>query len=634
MKLSISKLLIRNFRSLGDNKGEEVIHEVDLLKRGPVLICGMNGAGKTSVIEAIIWCLFGKMSDNQNPGDNIINWDAGRNCMVTLVTSDGYEICRTRKYEGYSDLLIKHNGQEIEDGDSTNANAQVALNNLFDLDFNSFVSSLFFGQASGSFLTLSDTKKKLVIEDLFGLSKLTYYAKIAKERINKCSELHTDIKTKISDIDVNMSSIENEINRYQSLSSEFEVQRKESITNQSEEINKLKENQEELIEINKLESSWGTINKGNEKIKQFETQKDDLNSQLNIIVDNIVSLTKKKMETDSNIKSTQKDINQLQEKIKKLEEKQGTVCPTCEQNITKTHINKKIKKIEKENNEESKQLKTKISEYNNSAAQYKSLLESQEEQRDFIQAKTVKIIKTIKILSQSIEKAKKDKMTITEAIKHNALISNTNREINKCEKLIKEEKEKKNNYNELIKESREKIENKEEEKQEFQERCESLAEEATHLTYIYRAHSDKKNLRSFLISGSIPILNNRLSYYFNELNIQSDIRFNQMLQIKSNKWPYSLHSGGEKKRVDLALMCALYDTFTSIYGQKCNILVLDELDKEFDKDGVDEYIRLVIDDLSSRIDTILVISHKDEIQYAFPTQIKLTKENDMSYLEQ
>ena len=195
----------------------------------------------------------------------------------------------------------------------------------------------------------------------------------------------------------------------------------------------------------------------------WETQKDDSSIQLSVIVDDIVSLTKKKIETDSDIKPAQKDIDQLQEKIEKLEEKQGTVCPTCEQNITKTHINKKIKIIKKENAEESKQLKINISEYNSSSAQCKSWLRSKEEQRDSMQAKIAKIIKIIKILSQSIEKAKKDKMTITEATKHNALISNTNREIGKCEKLIKEEKEKKNNYDGLIKESRKKIENKEEE---------------------------------------------------------------------------------------------------------------------------------------------------------------------------
>jgi DNA repair exonuclease SbcCD ATPase subunit len=629
MKLIINKLFIKNFRSIGDS-----IEEIDLLKRGAVLICGMNGAGKTSIIEAIVWCLFGKLSDGESPGDNIINWDTGRNCMVKIATANGYEIIRTRKYEGYSDLLITKDGNPIEDGDSTNANAQSSLNNLFGLDFNSFISSLFFGQASGSFLTLSDSKKKLVIENLFGLSKLTYYANVAKERINKCDELHTSLKTKISDIEVSIKSAEEEIDKYRSLSKDFEEQRERTVREQQEEIVRLKENREELIDVETLKSSWEIIIKGNEKIDQLSNKKEELNSKLEEIINNSVLITRKKAEIEGNLKSSQRNIDQLQKRIKDWEQKKGTICPTCEQNVTKTFIDKKIKNVEKENSEEKKQLEKEIKEKNETLKNLNEQSNKLKEEKEETQNKINLITENIKKLRKSIDKAKEGKMTLVEAKKHNEIINGTDREIKKCEKLIKEQNNKINNYENLIKESEEKIEKFNKKIEEFKNRCEEIAKEATHLTYLYRAHSDKKNLRSFLISGSIPILNNRLSYYFNELNIQSDIRFNQSLQIKSNKWPYNLHSGGEKKRVDLALMCALYDTFTSIYGQKCNILVLDELDKEFDKNGVDEYVRLVIDDLSNRIDTILVISHKDEITYAFPTQIKVKKENDMSLLEQ
>lgn len=629
MKLIISDLYIRNFRSIGDDGVN-----IDLLKRGAVLICGMNGAGKTSIIEAIVWCLFGKLSDSQNPGDNIINWESGKNCVVKMTTVGGYEICRTRKFEGYSDLIITKDGNPIEDGDSTNANAQATLNNLFDLDFNSFISSLFFGQASGSFLTLSDSKKKLVIENLFGLTKLTYYAKVAKERINKCDELHTTLKTKISDIEVSIASTEEEISKYRSLSEEFESQRSRTIKEQEEEIDRLVESQQELVDVESLEKSWDLIDKGNKKIKNLKEKKEELNSELKTVVDNIVSLIKEKADFDSDLKSNHRLIDQLKKKVEKWEEKKGTICPTCEQTVTKTFVNKKIKAVEKENEEEIKKLEEETNRCSEEISKITNKSSALNSKKEEIQEQINKISENIKKLSRSIEKAEIGKMTITEAKKHNKIVSNTDREIGKCKKLIEEEQNKANNYDDLIKGSEDNIDNYKEEKKKLQERCEKIAEEASHLTYIYKAHSDKKNLRSFLISGSIPILNNRLSYYFNELNIYSDIRFNQSLQIKSSRWPYSLHSGGEKKRVDLALMCALYDTFTSIYGQKCNILVLDELDKEFDKDGVEEYIRLIIDDLSNRIDTILVISHKDEINYAFPTQIKVKKENELSSLEQ
>jgi len=360
MKLTIEKILIRNFRSLGDHGDQEVIHEIDLLKRGAVLICGMNGAGKTSIIEAIVWCLFGKLSDNQNAGDNIINWEAGSNCKVSIVTADGYEIIRTRKYEGHSDLLITKDGNPIEDGDSTNANAQIALNNLFDLDFNSFIASLFFGQASGSFLTLSDSKKKLVIENLFGLSKLTCYAKIAKERINKCDELHTSIKEKISDIEASIKSTEKEIIRYRSLSEDFEGQRKDSVGEQQKEIKELTESRQEIVDVEAIKTSWDVINKGNDRIKQFKDKKDTLNNELKNVVDQIIEFGNEKVSIEADKKSTEKSIKQLQKRIDEWEAKKGTTCPTCEQTVTKTFVSKKIKSVKKENDEWIKQQEIEI----------------------------------------------------------------------------------------------------------------------------------------------------------------------------------------------------------------------------------------------------------------------------------
>jgi DNA repair exonuclease SbcCD ATPase subunit len=181
-KLSFKSINIKNFRSFGDVETTFKLNDL-----GPILITGKNGSGKTSIIEAIIWCLFGRYSDIHNPGDSVINWDVGKNCMVRLLVNE-YEIVRTRKFENHSDLLILKDGSPIENGDSTNADAQRTLNMLLNLDFNIFISSMFFGQSSGSFLNFSDQQKRRVIEKLFGLSKLECYADAAKIKIEECNK--------------------------------------------------------------------------------------------------------------------------------------------------------------------------------------------------------------------------------------------------------------------------------------------------------------------------------------------------------------------------------------------------------------------------------------------------------------
>jgi DNA repair exonuclease SbcCD ATPase subunit len=619
--MKINKLHIRNFKSFGD---DECV--IDLHKRGPILICGPNGSGKTSIVESIIWCLFGRLSDIHNPGDKIINWNTGKNCMVKIITDDGYEICRTRKFEGCSDLLIYKDGNVIEDGDSTNTNAQATLQKIFKLDFNSFISSIFFGQSSGSFLSFGDSKKKQIIESLFGLSKLNYYAKVAKARIEECEQTHSRMKQKAADIDTIVASIESDISKYELLSKEFEDNRIKTIEDQESEIKRLNNERQNPIDIDKLTAAWDIINKSVQKVDSFKSAKEQLGTRIQEITDDTTKLIRSKDKIDGEIVLIERKKKQVQDQQDGWNDKRGTICPTCDQDVPNSLIDKKIEEIAKKTKEELDGYDQLINSHKKTLSQIDAGMSKLKAEVPIVRNKIIAIDDNIKKLTESIDKSKSGKMTIIEATKHNELISNIDREITKCTAEILLTSNKKNNYNDMVVTSKLRIKDYDNTKTELNEKMTKIANEASHLTYIYRAHSDKKNIRSFLISGSIPILNDRLSYYFNELGICTDIEFNQMLQIKSDKWPYEMHSGGEKKRIDLALMCALYDTFVSMYGQRSNVLLLDELDKEFDHEGVEEYVKLIIDDLSNRIDTILVISHKEEITYAFPTQIKIKNE--------
>ena len=632
MKLNIDKLYIKNFRSFYVDD-DESYHIIDLNKRGPILICGPNGSGKTSIVEAIIWCLFGRLSDVRNAGDKIVNWSARKNCSVKIITTDGYEIVRTRLCNGKSDLLILKDGIVVEGNDATNTSAQLTLNKLFGLNFNSFISSVFFGQSSGSFLSFSDSRKKSVVEDLFGLSKLNYYARVAKDKINNCESIYQSFKSKISDTELLITSVRNDINKYKALSNEFEKNRKRIIVEQENEINKLTDNRPQPIDVDKLKIIWEKIENDCNELSKKRKLKDELNSKCNNIDYEILQLQKDKNQCINVIDKLKSEVKSINDICESWRGKRGKVCPTCEQFIPNDFVDVKIKKIKESMSERINNIKSMMVETKNKITAIDNQIMKLDEMKKSIKLDINKLESDINNLERLIKSKQNDTMTISEAIKHNELIHNIDREINKCRKIIHEAKINQNNYDKLINDSNIKLSSLSDTIKELSDKCTKIANTASHYTFIYRAHSDKKNLRSFLLSGLVPILNSRLSYYFGEFGMDVDLEFNQTLQIKSNKWPYEMYSGGEKKRIDLAMMCALYDTFISMYGQKTNILVLDEIDKEFDKDGVDEYVKLIIDNLSNRIDTILVISHKDEISYAFPSQIKVKKENGVSILE-
>lgn len=231
-QLRIKEVTFKNFRSFGNTETR-----IGLYNKGPLLIIGSvdddqtagksNGAGKSTIAEAILWCLFGRLSRKDRPADNVINWFTKNDCEVTIYTEDGYQITRTRGTK--NDLLIiEPNGKDISD--SITKNAQKHLNQLFNLDYGIFAASVFFGQFNDSFLESPDGRRRKTLERLLGLLKFDYYAAVAKEEI-ATFELeqakHTGIVTQL---EREVLRVSQQIEKHNDDKATFETQRKERIT--------------------------------------------------------------------------------------------------------------------------------------------------------------------------------------------------------------------------------------------------------------------------------------------------------------------------------------------------------------------------------------------------------------------
>jgi DNA repair exonuclease SbcCD ATPase subunit len=97
-------------------------------------------------------------------------------------------------------------------------------------------------------------------------------------------------------------------------------------------------------------------------------------------------------------------------------------------------------------------------------------------------------------------------------------------------------------------------------------------------------------------------------------------------------WGYEFESGGERKRTDVAFMLAMFDFHEQMYGRQCNVLVLDEVDGRMDDDGIDSLISIIKNDLASRVETVLIISHRNMMFDTFEREIKVTRKERYSYL--
>jgi DNA repair exonuclease SbcCD ATPase subunit len=170
-------------------------------------------------------------------------------------------------------------------------------------------------------------------------------------------------------------------------------------------------------------------------------------------------------------------------------------------------------------------------------------------------------------------------------------------------------------------------------KQEFLQKVEDCDKLSKHLSYINKVYSDRKCIRAFVMSKLIPFFNERVSYYLTAFECDLDIKFNAFLQTESDKWPYELWSGGQKRRIDLAVMLAIHDLHENIYDKQCNILVFDEYDRSLDMAGIYSFVNLIFKDFADPNQTILVISHNQEMQDIFPSKIQIVMKNGFSYVE-
>jgi DNA repair exonuclease SbcCD ATPase subunit len=143
--------------------------------------------------------------------------------------------------------------------------------------------------------------------------------------------------------------------------------------------------------------------------------------------------------------------------------------------------------------------------------------------------------------------------------------------------------------------------------------------------YIRRSYHDRNKIKMFILSDLVPYLNQRIEYYLNAFECDLKLTFTSTLSVETSRWGYDFHSGGQQKRIDLAIMFALYDLYISMYGQQCNVMVLDEVDGSLDPHGVRMFVDIIHNDFSGdrpdKPDTILIISHKNEMVDQFPNHV-------------
>ena len=601
--LEIKEVEWQNFMSYGDYKSSLNIDDLDqCLITGEVsggekstydgglqTIKKSNGAGKSTIPNVILWALFGRTMHSANPGDKVINFFTGKNCKCKITFKNGDYIIRTRNVEGHNELSYVKDGEEYSNTSntlSTTKNQQAELNKIFNLDWELLCGSMFFNQYSKPWMEMADQTRKKAIERALHVDRFEHRAKVAKDKWKKLDIDSINLNGKIQAFQSDITRLTGERNRLIESSNSFSDNKKTRKTNVLRQALEVKKKRDESVlpDLEKLKIKWGIVGQINDKINDINNIKNELTSET--------------YKLNGTIKS-------LKSKISLWEEKSGQICGSCERKVDKNHVNNKIEPFKEE-------LKDNIGNVEN----LKKLIDTNQFKKEKV---------------QQLLNNKSPNQTITEA--KNIIINYEG--LTEKVKRLKEESERISNETNPHLESIEEVDqlalDKTSKIKDLKEEIERVDYLNKHYKYVHKAWSDRTKIKSFIFNEHIPFINKRLKHYLDIFGLDVQIELTPALGIKSNMWGYEFESGGERKRTDVAFMLAMFDFHEQMYGRQANILVMDEVDGRLDDDGIDSLINVIKNDLSGKVEAIMIISHRNMMHDTFSKEIKVSRNGEEGF---
>lgn len=623
MNIIFNSIEIEGFMSLGHVN-------IDLKDSGYTLINGVNntetdlaksnGSGKSSIWEALVWCLTGETIRGTKSVENIIQNNGTYVKLNFTVNNDNYVVIRSKNHKQYkNNLLLSVNDKDVS-GKGVRDTTKILKDYLPELD-NSIISSVIvLGQGLPSrFTNNSPSGRKEVLEQL---SKSNFMIEDIKLRIiNRKSELDKELrqeqdiqlKTK-SECELLQTQLDSDIEQ---LNSEQDVeQTKQLLIISKEQCNTLQnlvtEIQTECEQINTQ------INENSLTINSLESQKNEQINELRQKYYNIIN--------PLNIKQTEilKDIQFLQNEITNIENIKD-VCPTCGQklpNVFKPDVSGK--KVELENLLQQKQnVEQELTAHNLSLqSEIAQVTENISEQINNLQQLSSTLKQKYSEVNNKLVLTNKELTTVTQ-------------QISEYENVINSYETTKQLLEQRVFLAQNKITNY---KSQLQEVEQAILDTENHLNVIKKFDTIiKRDFRGYLLHNVIEYINTVAKQYcsqvFNTDLIEFKLHGNN-ISISYNNKEYEMLSGGEKQKIDLIVQFSIRDMLCKYLNFCCNILVLDEIFDNIDSVGCDKVIELISNKLQEVSSVYIISHHAEELEIPVDNYITVVKGLDgVSYVK-
>ena len=566
--IHFKKIRWKNFLSTGN-----AFTEVQLDRTKSTLIIGDNGAGKSTILDALTFVLFGKpfRAVNKSQLINSVNQNGTEVEVEFSIGSKQYLVKRGIKKNYFE---IYQDGKMLNQDASVRDYQEYLEKTILKLNYKSFTQIVILGSSSFvPFMQLRASDRRTIIEDLLDIEIFSVMNQLLKVRVAQNKE---DMGT--VDIALGLSKGEKENVEYL--------------------IEKLKQNKSSQIEANKRD-----IQKHEKAITDYRESIDkilDKNKELNDSIADEKGVRKEVTKLLDYQKGIEKGILKCEEDIEFYEKTE--TCDTCKQQISEDHRENMIEEFH-----------GKMHELSGGLMQLGKKLKVQEDR-----------IEEIEKVSEEYDRNLKEQMTM------NSHISACEQYIKKVSAQIKDI----SNTEDDIEKQKSELEEVKEDIRIYTEEKEELSQKK-YLYEIAGSLLKDGGIKAKIIKQYLPIINKYINVHLGKMDFyvsfELDEGFNETIKSRHrDEFTYDSFSEGEKMRIDLALLFTWRAIAKLKNSVNTNLLILDEVfDSSLDTAGTDEFLKILYD-LTGNVNTF-VISHKGEVLYdKFDKTIKFEKHQNFS----
>ena len=556
------KIRWKNFLSTGNQ-----FTELDFTLNATNLIIGTNGAGKSTVLDALTFSLFGKPFRKINK-PQLINTVNEKDCRVEVEFSVGkieWKVVRGIKPAIFE---IYHNGALLDQSSAALDQQKWLEQTVLKMNYKSFTQIVILGSSTFvPFMQLPAAHRREVIEDLLDIKIFSSMNTIIKDKIRV-------IRDEVKTLELKKESLNDKVQMQKEFIEELENRGKKNIKDKE-------------ISIMSLTEESGLLMDDNESLEEPLRKYIQEQDQITGYADKLRKLGNLKGKISQKVSTITKEHKFFTE---------NTVCPTCTQEIDEAFRINRINDAQSK----AKELQSGYKELE------EAIKEEEERERQFL------------TLSKEISK-------LTNGISQNNIkISGYQRQIRNLEseiQTITNQLENRNTEHEKLEQFRDSLQNT----------YEDLATKKDSINYYDFTYSLLKDggVKSKIIKKYLPLINQQVNRYLQMMdfyiNFTLDEEFNETVQSPIHEdFSYASFSEGEKMRIDLALLFTWREVARFKNSVNTNLLIMDEVfDSSLDGFGTEEFlkiIRYVIRDAN-----IFVISHKTGLEDKFESVIRFEK---------